>query len=413
MSRRKTYDEFVQEVYEQVGHQYTVNGEYNKNNIPIAMIHNVCGNKYDVSPANFLSSHRRCPKCNGGVFKGHDVFYKEFTKIVGDEYELLSRYIGARKDVTIRHKKCNNVWSVQSGSFLTGGVRCPICMRKESGIKTRKTHDKFMEQFNKVTNDFDVISEYIKAEEDITFKHKLCGCEFSERPWTFLKSPNCPVCDKWGKKNTTEIIKLKLDKEFSGQFILLEEFKRINQDHKIKCLECGKSFNIKLSNLFFFKTCPQCWNLRRKEIFKGDKSVNWQGGITPLFLVMRKTLGDWKHDSMKNCNYKCIVTGNKFDVIHHLYSFNLILKEAIKENNLELKPTIGYYTQSELELLEKTIIKLHNKYPLGVCLSKDIHDLFHLIYGRRKNTSDQFEEFCQRYYSGEFDNNFNNLKEAI
>lgn len=38
----------------------------------------------------------------------------------------------------------------------------------------------------------------------------------------------------------------------------------------------------------------------------------------------------------------------------------------------------------------------------GITLSKEIHDLFHHLYGNRKNTKEQFLEFKNRYDSGEW-----------
>lgn len=40
----------------------------------------------------------------------------------------------------------------------------------------------------------------------------------------------------------------------------------------------------------------------------------------------------------------------------------------------------------------------------GITLSEKIHKLFHNQYGNRNNTREQFEEFRQRYNSGEFEN---------
>ena len=139
----------------------------------------------------------------------------------------------------------------------------------------------------------------------------------------------------------------------------------------------------------------------------GETSNHWKGGITPLHNYLRNNIEQWKRDSMLNCNYKCIITGNKFTDIHHLYSFHKILKETIKESKLQIYQNINDYTKKELQQLTDKCLEIHYRYPLGVCLSSEIHNLFHNLYSILDNTPEQFAEFKQRYLSGEF-----NLKEV-
>jgi len=60
---KKTTEQFKQEIFDLVGDEYTVLGEYVGNHIPILIKHNVCGNEYYVAPTNFLYQNKRCPKC--------------------------------------------------------------------------------------------------------------------------------------------------------------------------------------------------------------------------------------------------------------------------------------------------------------------------------------------------------------
>lgn len=51
------------------------------------------------------------------------------------------------------------------------------------------------------------------------------------------------------------------------------------------------------------------------------------------------------------------------------------------------------YTTEEINSLTEKCLELHNKYGLGVCLSKEEHDRFHSIYGYGNNTQDEYEEY--------------------
>jgi len=135
-----------------------------------------------------------------------------------------------------------------------------------------------------------------------------------------------------------------------------------------------------------------------------ENHYNWLGGISDLSNYLRDKISEWKRVTMKACNYKCVITGERMDVIHHLFGFNYILRESLKELDLKLNFSIKQYAEEELRKIEDKCLELHRKHGLGVCLRKDVHDLFHSkeLYGKGNNTPQQFEEFQQRYNNGEF-----------
>lgn len=108
---------------------------------------------------------------------------------------------------------------------------------------------------------------------------------------------------------------------------------------------------------------------------------------------------DWKRRSAKCCNYQCVFTGDSNFEIHHKYSFNLILKEAMRDDRWINKDIIDY-DEFELKFILSIFNEYQDKYPLGICVSKSIHKLFHLIYGNRYNTIEQWNEFEKNYKNG-------------
>jgi len=189
-----------------------------------------------------------------------------------------------------------------------------------------------------------------------------------------------------------------------GLILLPQEYKNCTVKMKYICPNHPDVIQEKsLNNLIFGNNsitkggCFLCYS----DSQIGPKSNSWKGGFSALGVYLREFIDEWKKDSMSNCNYKCIITGDKFNNIHHLYSFNKILREVMEESGLPVYTKINNYTEDELILLRLTNIKIHNKYPLGVCLRKDIHNLYHHLYGYN-NTPEQFEEFKIRYDNGEF-----------
>ena len=143
-------------------------------------------------------------------------------------------------------------------------------------------------------------------------------------------------------------------------------------------------------------------NPRHSDPLIGADNPNWKGGVTPLLFWLRNQLDEWKQESMKFYNYTCVLTGKNFDEIHHLTSFKTIIYETLDELGFEVAKTLEEYTSDELELLRETIINNNSKYGYGVCLTKEVHKLFHDTYGYGDNTPEQFEEFRKRYMNGEF-----------
>lgn len=100
---------------------------------------------------------------------------------------------------------------------------------------------------------------------------------------------------------------------------------------------------------------------------------------------------------MKKCSYRCVLSGKRFDDIHHIYGFNLILNEALEVLNLDVKDNINKYSKLELKKILLTFREIQSHHPLGVCLTKEIHMKFHEIYGYGNNTEEQWNHFVENY----------------
>ncbi|GEM_PF-2020690 len=153
-----------------------------------------------------------------------------------------------------------------------------------------------------------------------------------------------------------------------------------------------------------------------KIIGKSDKSIcdfRFRNGLlkiheessyNDLSEYVRRNNLEWKKESILNCNYKCIVTGERFDDIHHIQGLNLILNETLEEANINIKPSMNDYSEEELRLILDCFREKQNQYPLGVCLTKNIHMKFHEIYGYGNNTALQWNEFVEDCKSGKYKN---------
>lgn len=62
--RTKTHEQFLDEVYEQVGDEYSVLGMYSHGNHDIEIMHNTCGHVMSTTPNYFIHHQVRCIRCN-------------------------------------------------------------------------------------------------------------------------------------------------------------------------------------------------------------------------------------------------------------------------------------------------------------------------------------------------------------
>ncbi|QAA31174.1 hypothetical protein [Clostridium manihotivorum] len=118
---------FLNRVHEQVSNEYSFLEPYINARTKIKVKHNICGYEYLVTPDKFLMQHRRCPKCNGCVWKTEDSFKKEILIKFNGEYELAGVYNGARTRTQLKHTTCGHIFEVSPDSFLRGLSACHKC----------------------------------------------------------------------------------------------------------------------------------------------------------------------------------------------------------------------------------------------------------------------------------------------
>jgi len=71
------------------------------------------------------------------------------------------------------------------------------------------------------------------------------------------------------------------------------------------------------------------------KLLKGEKSVSWKGGVTPVSLLVRHSLKHklWREAIFKRDNWTCKKCNKRGEYLeaHHLKRFNKLVQEAIRE----------------------------------------------------------------------------------
>jgi len=65
--------------------------------------------------------------------KGIEKFKKDVFDIVGNEYTVIGDYVNKETKIALLHNKCGNIYNVTPGHFLNTGCRCTYCRQTSRG----------------------------------------------------------------------------------------------------------------------------------------------------------------------------------------------------------------------------------------------------------------------------------------
>jgi len=152
----------------------------------------------------------------------------------------------------MKHNICNHKWLVFPNNFLFK-TRCPKC-----NGKFKKTTKQFKEEiYNLIGSEYELIGEYIRALDDVIFKHIICGYQFKMRPNSFLNGQRCPKCAE-RIKYTTETFKEKIYELTNGEYNVLGEYINNKIHILIKHNICNHEYSINPNAFLKGCRCPKC-----------------------------------------------------------------------------------------------------------------------------------------------------------
>ena len=338
--------------------------------------------------------------CKNCAKEKRDNDYKQRLKLIHHDTIEIVGEIDDLLQTLYKCKICNNEWITSISSLINdkNPSGCPKCQ----GIVDANNKRKNITEVNNIATKYNLIKLF-KDEEYTVAGKKLLWMTNDEYKYKIFMSYNqlqqkvtYLTRNAFSLRNPHAIYNIKRylsvvepDYELISDKYLGAKSNltwRCNNGHLFKLSWNAFSHNWRCNNV-------ECSRLRNG----GEKSILWKGGLTPIYNYLRKRINPWIKDSIENCKNKCIITNIKSNIVHHLYSYNLIVNEVFQITKLPIKIKVNEYNENELTLLRDTCLKLHYKYGLGVCLIESLHLDFHSIYGRGNNTPKQFEEFKITY----------------
>lgn len=159
--RRKTNQDFVRQVKNLVGNEYSFLDSYNGARVKIKVRHNTCGRIFLITPDNFLRG-RRCSHCSHIRIQHR----KSVTKKINDELakyheHLVGPYKNSKTTMLIQCNNCGLRFK-RSYDLYQDNKACPFC----SGNKYKLAWDTstFAWYVDHVTNgQYKLMSDYCSA----------------------------------------------------------------------------------------------------------------------------------------------------------------------------------------------------------------------------------------------------------
>lgn len=344
--KKKTDEQFKQEVYDLVGDEYVFVEDYINTGTKIRVLHRECGKFYEVSPNKFLNG-RRCPHCKGKrlskIFaRTQEEFESEIEDIGNGEYTVLGEYVNAHTRIDIRHDVCGEVFEYRPYSIL-GGQKCMGCYSTN-----RKSHSYFLKEvFELVGDEYTVLTEYKNNKEKVTLRHEVCGHVYDVTPNSFTGGRRCPPCSQ--KEGARKITKTPEEFErdfydrFDNKYFLVGNFASYNSPIKIRHNKCGYEWEVVMDHFYYFSgsfedSCPNCrvsrgesrisrWLTENEIEYIAQHSIEECRDIRPLRFDF--FLPDTCHGK------QCVI---EYDGEHH---FMPIPYSSIPENNIkDFKDTV-------------------------------------------------------------------------
>lgn len=260
MCKRKTHEEFIKEVFDEIGNAYEFIEEYTNKKTKLKVKHNKCGKISEMLPRNIIKGS--CKYCsNQDKLKTSISFSKEVYNLVGDDYSILRNYINSKTKVAMKHNYCGHEYDVLPSNFIKG-TRCPNCF----GNKKKDTEEFKKEVFKLVSNEYIVLGEYSNNKTKIKMKHNECGHYYYVAPDNFLSGNRCPECAN-NKKKTTKKFKEEVCRLVGKEYEVLGEYIHAHEYVEMRHVNCKSTFHISPANFLSGNRCPKC------KIYKGEFDV--------------------------------------------------------------------------------------------------------------------------------------------
>lgn len=151
--QRKTQEKFIEEVRELTNGEFDVVSTYKGAFREVKLFHSLCGKTIIKTPHGFLNKPS-CPNCGGFREWTTELFNAYIRDITSNEYLVIGEYVTDKKGkTTFVHNQCGRHFKMLASNFTSGNQRCPFC--KPNPSKAEIKIREFLEEWG-----IDFIEQY-------------------------------------------------------------------------------------------------------------------------------------------------------------------------------------------------------------------------------------------------------------
>lgn len=112
--------------------------------------------------------------------------------------------------------------------------------------------------YNKVGNEYKVLSEYKGQDEKFLIRHNKCGTEYKTSYKNFRRGRRCNTCKDNKRRKTKEYFEKEVELLGEGEYIVLSDY--VNHKTKVtfRHTKCNKEFVGTPDNFLRGNRCPHC-----------------------------------------------------------------------------------------------------------------------------------------------------------
>lgn len=278
MSKKKTHDEFVKELYSN-NNSISVIGKYENTNKKIEVVCNICKHKWTPIPSNLLRGHG-CPMCSKKYKFTQDSFVNKMSQI-NENIEIIGTYVNSYTKLLCKCKIDDYEWFARPVDLINGHG-CPKCCGK-----LKKTHEDFIRELENKNPNIIVTGKYITNKDPISCKCKICNHQWTSLPSRLLIGCSCPKCVNRIRTHEDFINDMK---EIDKNILILGTYEKSSNKILCRCKIDKTEWEATPNNLLKGHGCPTCnINTSKGEIkicqFLEDNNIEY---------IPQKTFSDLK-----------------------------------------------------------------------------------------------------------------------